>query len=124
MDIYMERESLLVRVKIPFKKEEDILEDGEAYIKKYREFKYNQDNQEDFEEEERKRTYKVFIKFFEIVKNCNGIIKKEEIFYLKDKNYRTFLVKFGEVKNARTFNEIFFGLYPECKEQEEIFEIT
>lgn len=94
MDIYMERESLLVRVKIPFKKEEDILED------------------------------KVFIKFFEIVKNCNGIIEKEEIFYLKDKNYRTFLVKFGEVKNAITFNEIFFGLYPECKEQEEIFEIT
>lgn len=93
MDIYMERESLLVRVKIPFKKEEDILED------------------------------KVFIKFFEIVKNCNGIIEKEEIFYLKDKNYRTFLVKFGEVKNARTFNEIFLDFIRSVKNKKKFLRL-
>ena len=112
-------EQTLVRVKISFENEEDILQSSEDYIKKYKEeHMYKSSN------ELRKKEYERFINFYELAESLNGIIKERSIYFLKDKNYRTYFVEFKEYAKAKQFSEIFFGLYPECEEKEGIFEMV
>ena len=94
-------EPTLVRVKISFQNEEDILQSSEDYIKKYKEdYMYKSSN------ELRKKEYERFINFYELAESLNGIIKERSTYFLKDKNYRTFFVEFEDyIQNVKKKKE-------------------
>lgn len=113
------KEPTIVRVKISFENEEDILESSKDYIKQYIEKGINLSSNQ-----AKRKEYERFINFYELAEILDGKVEEKATYYFKNKNYRTYFVEFKDFSKAKKFSEIFFSLYPECEEKEEIFEMV